>query len=174
VYYKHVLRRGLMTTSVRMDSETERLLDTLARERGSTKSEIVREGVRLVAQKERRQRRVSRPYEAFRTVIGSVRVDHRISLSGQANDSDSSCSIRRGRSPTANARIDAGVPRPPDGSRRRRACSGRRERKNLAGLHDRPARLRALSPPRGTRFQHHSVAGLAVFSPPQERPLQRS
>ncbi len=62
-----------MTTSVRMDSETERLLDTLARERGSTKSEVVREAVRLVAQKERRRRRDSRPYAAFRTVIGSVR-----------------------------------------------------------------------------------------------------
>jgi predicted transcriptional regulator len=38
-----------MTTTVRMDSATERLLDDLARERGSTKSEVVREAVRLVA-----------------------------------------------------------------------------------------------------------------------------
>jgi Arc/MetJ-type ribon-helix-helix transcriptional regulator len=62
-----------MTTSVRMDSETERLLDSLARERGSTKSEVVREAVRLVAQKARRRRRLPRPYDLFRGVIGSVR-----------------------------------------------------------------------------------------------------
>jgi Arc/MetJ-type ribon-helix-helix transcriptional regulator len=62
-----------MTTSVRMDSETQRLLDQLARERGSTKSEVVREGVRLVARKEHERHRVPRPYDAFRGVIGSVR-----------------------------------------------------------------------------------------------------
>ena len=61
-----------MTTSVRMDSETERLLDTLARERGSTKSEVVREAVRLAA-KQRRPRRAKRPYDAFRGILGSVR-----------------------------------------------------------------------------------------------------
>jgi len=62
-----------MTTSVRMDSETERLLDNLARERGSTKSELVREAIRLVVQRERRRHRAPRPYDAFRGVIGSVR-----------------------------------------------------------------------------------------------------
>ena len=62
-----------MTTSVRMDSETERLLDNLARERGSTKSDVVREAVRSAAQKQRRPRRAERPYDAFRGVVGSVR-----------------------------------------------------------------------------------------------------
>jgi len=62
-----------MTTSVRMDAETERLLEDLARERGSTKSEIVREAVRLAARSRRRPRRAERPYDAFRGVIGSVR-----------------------------------------------------------------------------------------------------
>jgi hypothetical protein len=62
-----------MTTSVRMDSETERLLENLARERGSTKSEIVREAVRLAARRQARPRRAERPYDAFRGVIGSVR-----------------------------------------------------------------------------------------------------
>jgi Arc/MetJ-type ribon-helix-helix transcriptional regulator len=62
-----------MTTSVRMDSETERLLDTLARERGSTKSEVVREAVRLAAKQRRRPRRARRPYDAFRGILGSVR-----------------------------------------------------------------------------------------------------
>lgn len=62
-----------MTTSVRMDAETERLLEDLARERGSTKSEIVREAVKLAARGRRRPRLPERPYDAFRGVIGSVR-----------------------------------------------------------------------------------------------------
>ena len=60
-----------MTTSVRMDAETERLLEDLARERGSTKSEIVREAVRLAARRRPRSRIAA--YDAFRGVIGSVR-----------------------------------------------------------------------------------------------------
>ena len=62
-----------MTTSVRMDAETERLLDRLARERGSTKSEAIREAVRLAAREQRPSRRASRPYDAFRGIIGAVR-----------------------------------------------------------------------------------------------------
>lgn len=62
-----------MTTSVRMDAETQRLLEDLARERGSTKSEIVREAVRLAARRRPRSRIAESPYDAFRGVIGSVR-----------------------------------------------------------------------------------------------------
>ena len=62
-----------MTTSVRMDSETRRLLDTLARERSSTRSEVVRAAIRLAAQKQRRRHRAPRPYDAFRGIVGSVR-----------------------------------------------------------------------------------------------------
>jgi hypothetical protein len=56
-----------------MDAETERLLEDLARERGSTKSEVVREAVRLAARRRPRSRSAERPYDAFRGVIGSVR-----------------------------------------------------------------------------------------------------
>lgn len=62
-----------MTMSVRMDAETERLLENLARERGSTKSEIVREAVRLAARRRPRSRTAKRLQDAFRRVIGSVR-----------------------------------------------------------------------------------------------------
>lgn len=62
-----------MATSVRMDSETERLLDRLARERGSTKSEVIREAVRLAARRGRGAPKSARPYQAFRGIIGSVR-----------------------------------------------------------------------------------------------------
>lgn len=62
-----------MTMSVRMDAETERLLESLARERGATKSEIVREAVKLAARRRSRSRIAERPYDAFRGIIGSVR-----------------------------------------------------------------------------------------------------
>jgi hypothetical protein len=62
-----------MTTSVRMDPETERLLERLARERGSTKSQVVRDAVRLAAGRRRRRPRAESPYDSFRGVIGSVR-----------------------------------------------------------------------------------------------------
>jgi len=62
-----------MTTSVRMDAETERLLEGLARELGATKSEVIREAVRLAAARRRRPRRAPRPYDALRGLIGSVR-----------------------------------------------------------------------------------------------------
>ncbi len=62
-----------MTMSVRMDAETERLLENLARERGSTKSEIVREAVRLAARRRPRSRTARPLQDAFRGLIGSVR-----------------------------------------------------------------------------------------------------
>lgn len=56
-----------------MDSETERLLEELARDRGKTKSEVVREAVKSAARERRRSRRSERPYDAFRGIIGLVR-----------------------------------------------------------------------------------------------------
>ena len=62
-----------MATSVRMDPQTERLLDQLARERGLSKSQVIRDAVRLAARQARPRGRASRPYDAFRGIIGSVR-----------------------------------------------------------------------------------------------------
>lgn len=62
-----------MTTSVRLDPATERLLEEVGEERGLTKSEVIREALRLVAETKRRRNRGRRPYEAFRGVIGRVR-----------------------------------------------------------------------------------------------------
>jgi Ribbon-helix-helix protein, copG family len=56
-----------------MDVETERLLDRLARERGLSKSQVIRDAIRLATRKPPRSGRLSRPYDAFRGVIGSVR-----------------------------------------------------------------------------------------------------
>lgn len=62
-----------MSTSFRMDLKTEKLLDQLARERGLSKSQVIRDAVRLAARDARRPGRASRPYDAFRGIIGSVR-----------------------------------------------------------------------------------------------------
>ncbi len=62
-----------MATSVRMDPATERLLDRLANARGSTKSEVIRDALRLAARTERSPRKSPRPYDAVRGIIGSVR-----------------------------------------------------------------------------------------------------
>lgn len=62
-----------MATSVRMDLQTERLLDQLARESGLSKSQVVRDAVRLAARQARPSGRAPRPYDAFRGILGSVR-----------------------------------------------------------------------------------------------------
>ena len=62
-----------MATSVRMDLETERLLDQLARQQGVSKSQVIREAVRSAAGKARRTRRAPRPYDSFRGILGSVK-----------------------------------------------------------------------------------------------------
>ena len=62
-----------MATSVRLDSETERLLEELARENGSSKSEAIRVAIRLAASTRRRARRSRSPYNAFRGAIGVAR-----------------------------------------------------------------------------------------------------
>ena len=62
-----------MATSVRMDLETERLLDQLARENGVSKSQVIRDAVRVAAGKARSARRGPRPYDAIREIIGSVK-----------------------------------------------------------------------------------------------------
>ncbi len=62
-----------MATSVRMDLETERLLDRLARENGVSKSQVIRDAVRVAAGKARSTRRAPRPYDAIREIIGSVK-----------------------------------------------------------------------------------------------------
>ncbi len=62
-----------MATSVRMDLQTERLLDQLARDSGLSKSQVVRDAVRLAARQARPSGRTPRPYNTFRGILGSVR-----------------------------------------------------------------------------------------------------
>jgi Arc/MetJ-type ribon-helix-helix transcriptional regulator len=55
-------------TSVRLDPETERALEQLARSRSVSKSEVVRQGIALLASLERQA-----PFDRVADLIGSVR-----------------------------------------------------------------------------------------------------
>jgi predicted DNA-binding protein len=61
-----------MATSVRLDSETERLLTRMARERRTTKSSILREAIRIFARPQVDEPDLS-PYERAVDLIGCVR-----------------------------------------------------------------------------------------------------
>jgi Arc/MetJ-type ribon-helix-helix transcriptional regulator len=69
-----------MAISVRLDKETEDLLDRLARVRKTSRSDIVRESIRLLADHEPGTQEVN-VYEAIKDIIGSVR-SGRSDLSG--------------------------------------------------------------------------------------------
>jgi len=62
-----------VATSVRMDHETEKLLDSLAQEAGTSKSEVIRMAVRLAARERSTSLRAQRPHHILRGIIGSVR-----------------------------------------------------------------------------------------------------
>jgi Arc/MetJ-type ribon-helix-helix transcriptional regulator len=54
-------------TSVRLDPETERALELLARSRSVSRSEVVRQAIELLAAQERKA-----PYDLVADLIGSV------------------------------------------------------------------------------------------------------
>lgn len=63
-----------MPMSVRLDAKTERLIEGLARKRGQTKSEIVREAIGAVAEQQMNgSESAKRPYEVIEDLIGCVR-----------------------------------------------------------------------------------------------------
>lgn len=59
-----------MPMSVRLDAKTERLVGRLARTKGQTKSEVVREAITVLAHRETGARRARSPYEALAHLIG--------------------------------------------------------------------------------------------------------
>ena len=61
-----------MPTSVRLDAKTERMVERLAREKGLSKSEIIREALSIAANRETRIRKADRPYDVVKHLIGSV------------------------------------------------------------------------------------------------------
>ncbi len=62
-----------MPTSVRLDAKTENLVRRLARRRGQSKSEVIREALVAFARDEDRTRRRESLYDSIAHVIGSVK-----------------------------------------------------------------------------------------------------
>lgn len=58
-----------MPTSVRLDEQTESLVRRLAKRRGATKSEVIREALSGLAKEAKAS---TRPYDAIRHLIGCV------------------------------------------------------------------------------------------------------
>ncbi|BCA56427.1 hypothetical protein W02_35670 [Nitrospira sp. KM1] len=61
-----------MPLTVRVDVKTERLIQRLARKRGRTKSEVIRDAIGVFAKQVEAQDERERPYEKARDLIGSV------------------------------------------------------------------------------------------------------
>jgi predicted transcriptional regulator len=62
-----------MPLTVRVDPKTERLIQQLARKRGRSKSEVIRDAIAIFAKRAQEQDKTERPFEAARDLIGSVR-----------------------------------------------------------------------------------------------------
>ena len=61
-----------MPLTVRVDLKTERLLERLARKRGRTKSEVIRDAIGVLAKSVEAQEAAEHPYDKVRDLIGSV------------------------------------------------------------------------------------------------------
>lgn len=61
-----------MPTSVRLDPDTERLLESLARQRSQTKSQVLREAIRGLAAVEPGAPAGATPFERVADLVGSV------------------------------------------------------------------------------------------------------
>jgi len=62
-----------MPISVRLDSKTESLLRRLARRKGLTKSEVIREALKVLSRAEADGETRANPYEAIAHLIGCAR-----------------------------------------------------------------------------------------------------
>ena len=65
-----------MPLTVRVDVKTERLIQRLARKRGRSKSEVIRDAIGVLARGIQEQVKAERPYETVRDLIGSVHGGH--------------------------------------------------------------------------------------------------
>ncbi len=61
-----------MPTSVRLDPETEHILESLARQRAQTKSQVLRQAIRSLAKSEGRATKGASPFERVADLVGSI------------------------------------------------------------------------------------------------------
>ena len=62
-----------MPVSVRLDSKTESLIGRLARKRGQSKSEVIRDAIGVLANQEEKGPEKKRPYDLVAHLIGCVK-----------------------------------------------------------------------------------------------------
>lgn len=62
-----------MALSVRLDAATEQVVERLARKRNQTKSEVIRDALAALAERENGRHKKNRPYDLVAHLIGSVR-----------------------------------------------------------------------------------------------------
>jgi len=62
-----------MPVSVRLDSKTESLIGRLARKRGQSKSEVIRDAIGVLAKQEENGAENKRPYDLVAHLIGCVK-----------------------------------------------------------------------------------------------------
>lgn len=61
-----------MPMSVRLDAKTERLVERLARARGQTKSEVVRDAIGALVKETQETAQAVTPYERVKDLVGCV------------------------------------------------------------------------------------------------------
>lgn len=59
-----------MPTSVRLDPHTEHLVSRLSKQRGQTKSEVIREAIQSLSKQEKGRSKRQTPYERVKHLIG--------------------------------------------------------------------------------------------------------
>lgn len=59
-----------MPTSVRLDPHTEHLVSRLSKQRGQTKSEVIREAIQALSKQEKGRSKRQTPYERVKHLIG--------------------------------------------------------------------------------------------------------
>jgi Arc/MetJ-type ribon-helix-helix transcriptional regulator len=59
-----------MPLSVRLDRESESVVTRIARKQAKTRSDVVRDAIKLLSEHEKRAKRSPKPYEAMRHSIG--------------------------------------------------------------------------------------------------------
>ena len=85
-----------MPVSVRLDTKTEELVARLARKKGRTKSEVIRQAILVLAESQDEGKKPARPYEAVAHLIGCARGGPR-DLSEQTGEKFRRLLLKRGR-----------------------------------------------------------------------------
>lgn len=68
------MKENAIPLTVRIDADTRRLIERLARKKGQTKSEIIRDAIDVFSKQADEHQKADRPFDIVRDLIGCVRV----------------------------------------------------------------------------------------------------